>query len=132
MNFKIGDRVIYTGNFTTGFIGKTGTVVEIMGVNDIYVQWDNFDEAPCSVLEESISILTEAKDPVAKPAHYNIGTIECIDYMKDNMPEVAFRGYLEGNAKKYLHRWRYKEKPLEDLKKARWYLDRLISEIEND
>ena len=72
------------------------------------------------------------KDPVAKPAHYNIGTIECIDYMKDNMPLEAFKGYLEGNAKKYLHRWRYKGKPVEDLKKARWYLDRLIQEIETE
>ena len=72
------------------------------------------------------------KDAVNNPSHYNIGTIECIDYLKDNMPKESFQGYLEGNFKKYLHRWRYKEKPLEDLKKARWYLDRLIKEIEND
>lgn len=72
------------------------------------------------------------KDVVNKPAHYQYGTIECIDYMKDNMPLEAFKGYLEGNAKKYLHRWRYKGKPVEDLKKARWYLDRLIQETESN
>lgn len=71
-----------------------------------------------------------AADPVERPAHYNNGGIECIDYLKDNMSWEGYTGYLEGNCKKYLHRWRYKAKPLEDLKKARWYLDRLIAELE--
>ena len=73
----------------------------------------------------------DKKDPVAKPPHYNNGNIECIDYLKDNMPKEAFIGYLEGNVKKYLHRWRYKVKPTEDLKKAQWYLDYLIKEVDN-
>lgn len=70
------------------------------------------------------------KDVVNHPDHYNTGGIECIDYLKDNMSWEGYTGYLEGNCKKYLHRWRYKQKPVEDLKKARWYLDRLISELE--
>lgn len=70
------------------------------------------------------------KDMVNRPDHYNNGGIECIEYLKDNMPYEAFLGYLEGNSKKYLHRWRYKAKPLEDLKKAVWYLNYLISELE--
>ena len=69
-------------------------------------------------------------DPVNKPAHYGDGAIECIDYMKDNMDHMMFMGYLEGNAKKYMHRYRYKGKPVEDLRKAGWYLDRLIDEME--
>jgi hypothetical protein len=52
--------------------------------------------------------------------------------MKDNMDNLMFMGYLEGNCKKYLHRYRYKGKPVEDLKKARWYLDRLIIEMEGE
>lgn len=67
---------------------------------------------------------------VHNPPHYKTGDIECIDYLKDNLPKEAFKGYLEGNVKKYLHRWRYKNKPSEDLNKARWYLDRLIKETE--
>lgn len=133
-DFKAGDRVEYTGDYTTDFIGKIGTVSHIEAEDDIYVVWDDdvVESKPCGVLNSSITLLARGKDPVAKPAHYNIGTIECIDYMKDNMPKEAFKGYLEGNAKKYMHRWRYKGKPLEDLKKARWYLDRLIGEMEND
>lgn len=67
---------------------------------------------------------------VDKPPHYNTGNIECIDYLKDNMTTEAFRGYLEGNTKKYMHRFRYKGKQLEDLKKAQWYLNYLIKEME--
>ena len=69
------------------------------------------------------------KDMVNSPAHYANGEIECIDYLKDNMPRAAYLGYLEGNCKKYLHRCHYKGKPLEDLKKAVWYLDRLTQEV---
>ena len=69
-------------------------------------------------------------DNVNSPSHYGSGNIEAIEYMKDNMETLMFFGYLEGNTKKYLHRYRYKGKPVEDLKKARWYLDRLISEME--
>lgn len=62
--------------------------------------------------------------------HYSTGTIECIDYLYDNMPEEAFIGGLEWNIKKYLHRWRYKEDPVGDLRKARDYLTVLIDTLE--
>lgn len=69
-------------------------------------------------------------DEVNKPPHYNQGSIECIDYLKDNLSQEAFMGYLEGNTKKYLHRWRYKNKRVQDLMKAEWYLNRLRIEAE--
>lgn len=67
------------------------------------------------------------EDWVNNPAHYNTGSIECIDYLADSLGD-GFSHYLEGSIKKYLHRFRYKKKPVEDLRKARWYLDRLIAE----
>jgi hypothetical protein len=81
--------------------------------------------------EEWSKITTSMGDSVESPSHYNSGKIECIDYLKDNMPFDNYLGYLEGNTKKYLHRWRYKKKPLEDLKKAQWYLNRLVKELED-
>jgi len=42
------------------------------------------------------------------------------------MPAVEFEGYCKGQVLKYLWRYRYKGKPLEDLKKAEWYLQLLI------
>ena len=62
--------------------------------------------------------------------HYTGGNIECVDYLHDNMPFEAFIGFIEGNVKKYLHRWRYKGKPVEDLRKARDYLTVLINVME--
>lgn len=85
------------------------------------------DDCREAIMEEATRL---NKDAVNSPDHYNTGSIECIEYLKDNMSWGGFTGYLEGNCKKYLHRWRYKQKPIEDLKKARWYLDRLIHEWE--
>jgi hypothetical protein len=46
------------------------------------------------------------------------------------MSPTMFVGYLEGATKKYLHRWRLKLNQVEDLRKAQWYLNRLIEELE--
>lgn len=64
-------------------------------------------------------------DAVNKPVHYGKGKIECIEYLEDFLSKEEYIGYLRGNIAKYLHRWRYKN-GLEDLKKADWYLSRLI------
>ena len=68
-------------------------------------------------------------DPVDQPDHYNKGSIEAIEAIKASMPEQEFNGYLKGNALKYLWRYDYKGKPVEDLRKCRWYIDRLIKEV---
>ena len=68
-------------------------------------------------------------DPVEQPDHYNKGAIEAIEAIKASMPEHEFNGYLKGNALKYLWRYDYKGKPVEDLRKCRWYIDRLIKEL---
>jgi hypothetical protein len=44
------------------------------------------------------------------------------------MTPEAFKGYLKGNTLKYLWRYERKGKSIEDLKKAEWYLRKLISE----
>ena len=67
--------------------------------------------------------------PVEQPDHYNKGSIEAIEAIKASMPEHEFRGYLKGNALKYLWRYDYKGKPVEDLRKCRWYVHRLIQEM---
>jgi hypothetical protein len=66
---------------------------------------------------------------IHKPPHYNKGGIEAIDYIKQQLGS-SFTGYLEGNVLKYIHRHKYKGTAKQDLEKARWYLERLIKEIE--
>lgn len=67
----------------------------------------------------------DIQDPVNSPAHYGQGSIEAIEYIKDFLTEEEYIGYLRGNIAKYMHRWRYKN-GVEDLKKAQWYLNKLI------
>lgn len=65
-------------------------------------------------------------DELRKPAHYNKG-IECLAYIESH--EL---GFSAGNVIKYVTRYRHKGTPLEDLKKARVYLDRLIARVEHE
>ena len=71
-------------------------------------------------------------DVVTKPNHYNQDNcIECIDAIRAALGS-GFKEYLQGNILKYIWRHKYKN-GVEDLKKARWYLDRLIeAEVSND
>jgi hypothetical protein len=59
---------------------------------------------------------------VNHPAHYNQGSIETIDLIES----VVGNGFSIGCVIKYVSRYQYKNNPLEDLKKAQWYLERLI------
>lgn len=68
-------------------------------------------------------------DPVNKPGHYTQGGIETIDAIEASMPPAEFQGYCKGNVLKYLWRYRHKGKAEQDLRKARWYLDRLIASV---
>lgn len=61
-------------------------------------------------------------DKINHPAHYNQGAIQPIDYIEAN--DLNF---CEGNVVKYVTRYRNKN-GVEDLKKAKWYLERLIAE----
>lgn len=66
-------------------------------------------------------------DPI-NPNHYKHGGVECIDAIKAATTHLpAFDSYLTGNIIKYVWRWKLKN-GVEDLKKARWYIDKLIEE----
>lgn len=64
-------------------------------------------------------------DPINHPAHYTQG-IECADYIESHGMD-----FFQGNAIKYLTRFKHKGKPLEDLLKAKWYVNRLIEKYSN-
>ena len=64
-------------------------------------------------------------DPVDHPSHYNFGRLEVIDVIEDWK-----LNFHRGNAVKYIARAAYKGSELEDLRKARWYLDREIQRLQ--
>jgi hypothetical protein len=74
---------------------------------------------------------TGAGDNVNHPSHYTQGSIECIDAIEESTKGLlGISAVCVANVIKYI--WRYKFKNgIEDLKKARWYLDKLISHEEN-
>jgi hypothetical protein len=71
-------------------------------------------------------------DPV-NPQHYRNYRIEVIDILEDAVARApdAVKGSLQYQVLKYLLRIWDKENALQDAKKARWYLDRLISKLES-
>jgi len=66
---------------------------------------------------------------IEHPKHYCSGSIECIDAIKSAMPDAEFRGYLRGCIMKYLWRYDKKGSKIKDLKKAMFYLNRLLDEL---
>ena len=67
-------------------------------------------------------------DMVNSPPHYNKSGVECIEAIAAATDD-GYEYYLQGNIMKYLWRYRYKN-GTEDLKKAKWYLEKLIVEVE--
>ena len=71
-------------------------------------------------------------ESIKNPRHYTQGNIECIDAIHSALGHEEFLSYCQGNVIKYVSRHKYKGKALQDLKKARWYIDRMIQELEEN
>ena len=86
--------------------------------------------------EESMASMQSAAnanwlaDMVNNPPPYNQTGVECIEAIRAATDE-GYQYYLQGNIIKYLWRYRYKN-GVQDLEKAKWYLDKLIGEIEDE
>lgn len=88
------------------------------------------DEAASKIIAQREPVA--ANDVVNHPSHYTQGGIECIDAITAaTVGKTGIEAVCVANVVKYL--WRYEEKNgLEDVKKARWYLERLINELEGN
>jgi len=67
-----------------------------------------------------------AEDKVNHPSHYKVGGIETIDFI-----EAKGLDYHLGNVVKYISRADHKDEKLVNLKKAQWYLNRAVKNLEN-
>ena len=74
--------------------------------------------------EPEVKVVELKEDVINRPSHYTRGKIEVIDFIEDQQLP-----YHLGNVIKYIARAGYKGDKLEDLKKARWYLDRYIKGV---
>ena len=70
-------------------------------------------------------------DLVNSPPHYNAGNIETIDYIVDVLGKYDAISYCQGNVIKYTgQRMWNKGNPVQDAKKAAWYLNKMIQLLE--
>lgn len=67
-----------------------------------------------------------AADMVNQPPHYKVGGVETIDYLAAKLSPEEFAGFCKGNALKYISRAGHKGDAAEDMRKAVWYLERLL------
>lgn len=65
-------------------------------------------------------------EQVNHPDHYTAGGIETIDYLRAKLTPEELRGFLRGNALKYLSRAGLKGDAATDYEKAAWYIHTLI------
>lgn len=71
--------------------------------------------------------IVNSQDTIDHPVHYNYGNHEVIDIIQD----WGFgEEFCAGNAIKYIARYKHKKNAIEDLKKAIWYLERLVIILE--
>jgi hypothetical protein len=103
------------------------------------VSWTEIQEADGSVTIEtggvgaSITVMETPKpkkvkvktDLINNPEHYKVGGIETIDFI-----EAKSLGYNLGNVVKYISRADHKDTKLDNLKKAQWYLNREVNNLE--
>ena len=100
----------------------TKAVMKATGVsaNSVYsLRWKLRQEAEPLVIKRLPEFIMP--DPVNHPAHYTAGGIETIDFI-----EAKGLGYNLGNVVKYITRADHKGNRIEDLQKAKWYLEREI------
>lgn len=90
-----------------------------------------YDEAMEIVSIKPSGVSYTENKMVDSPPHYNQGGIETIDYMRAYSTKEEFMGHCRLTTIKYLSRLMEKENPLQDAKKARWYLNKLIEELSN-
>lgn len=92
--------------------------------SNLYFAGDTLKAAGCPTMRELTDLVT-------RPKHYQRGGIETIDYIKATLGSEGAISYMIGNGLKYLSRFKDKD-GVQDLKKARQYLDWAIAEMENN
>lgn len=99
-------------NFISGFFKRHG--IENWELCEVKARWSE-------VKSESDNV---------NPDHYKVGGIETFDILRAKLSPTQLAGFCKGNVIKYITRADNKGK-VEDLKKARWYLDKLIEELDD-
>jgi hypothetical protein len=149
MRYKVGDKVYLRDDLDKILEGdwlesmKKGEWVEIKEVyefeNDYrlceddrwYYSDEMIDHEKTTQLSSDARESDLTKDNVNHPLHYTKGSYEVIDVITDVTRDmVGIEAVCVGNIIKYVARYKHKN-GVEDLEKARWYLNKLIDSIKD-
>ncbi|MDA8032234.1 MAG: DUF3310 domain-containing protein [Alphaproteobacteria bacterium] len=99
---------------------------------DTYNEWNRIQSKNDEWMDDA-KYHPKKSDRVNSPSHYTSGKTEVIDIIEDAVKDAPANiyGMLQSQVLKYMLRVWLKDNPLEDMKKARWYLDRLIAHYSN-
>lgn len=89
-----------------------------------YVVWEGL----LVKIGDAIQIPKEVVDMVNSPDHYKVGGIETLDFIEAKLSVEEFNGYCLGNVLKYISRYKQKN-GLEDIKKAQFYLNKVVDKM---
>lgn len=98
----------------------------------LYCRWNGTDgfEEPCIHCKHNggdVDLFEDVREAAVKhPEHYKTGKFECIDVMVDVYGKEATKDFCLLNAFKYLWRCKNKGKEIEDIKKAKFYLEKYL------
>lgn len=91
----------------------------------------NFNWKATCIYDDKKVVVEGGPDMVNSPDHYTQGSIECIEAIEEVVKHLdGMEAMCTGNAIKYLWRWKHKN-GTEDLKKAVWYIQRMIDEFDS-
>lgn len=96
-------------------------------------KWHNcgFRCVDCVYYDTFLTTESPKKEAVNHPLHYGGDTsYECIKVLKAWVPDEEYKGFLRCNAIKYLCRTGKKDETVQELKKAVWYINKLIESFE--
>ena len=109
------DRCVKYANFISGFFQR----------HDIN-NWELAGVKARFPIDEKFRDTSEDK---INPDHYKVGGIETFNILRAKLSPTQLAGFCKGNVLKYITRADHKDK-VDDLKKAKWYLDKLIEELD--
>lgn len=140
LNFFVENKNIFTDQLYDDLaeegIGEAiyyeGVWAEIISKPEVIEEPYKFVELqPGGSVIEGKEKFEEPKKDNINPSHYRNGKVECIDALESaTINKTGLEAVCTANVIKYL--WRYEDKNgLEDIKKAQWYLNKLISHVES-
>ena len=129
----LNDYLIYDGNFVPCIIDLLKEIIDEVDFRmpTTARDWKKKVNAKSKHIADIVYEIDSKNDIVNHPGHYETGKFECIEVMQEALGVDAVKDFCICNAFKYIYRHKRKN-GLEDIKKAKWYIDKFIELSEEE